>query len=229
MQLSGRKKEIFDLLCKESTITVAQLARLLYVSEMTIRRDLAAMEAHGFVTRYRGGAVARTSGHLPLSERMHLEEKEKRALCEKAATYLKDGMTVFVDFSSTCQFLLPHFKKFSHIHLVTNSLQALSSAEALEIPCFLLGGEYCARERCLLGPAAERAADAVNTDVAFFSAQGYTEDGRITDSTLEAITLRERIMRHATLSVFLFESAKCGKSYPHTLLPPEGCRLITIL
>jgi DeoR/GlpR family transcriptional regulator of sugar metabolism len=229
MQLSGRKKEIFDLLCKESTITVAQLARLLYVSEMTIRRDLAAMEAHGFVTRYRGGAVARTSGHLPLSERMHLEEKEKRALCEKAATYLKDGMTVFVDFSSTCQFILPHLKKYSGITLITNSVKTLLSAEALKLPCHLLGGDYCEKEMCLLGPAAERAADAVNVDIAFFSVQGYDTDGTLSDSVLEAVTFRERIIKNAAHTVFLFERAKCGRRYRYTLAPAEGRRLTVIL
>ena len=194
MQLKGRKREIFSLLCKEHSMTVAALAGILYVSQMTVRRDLAELEAQGFITRYHGGAVARTTGVLPVSERMHLEENEKRALCERASAYLADGQTVFVDFSSTCQFLLPHLKKFGGIRLVTNSVKALTSAEALGLPCFLLGGEYCGRDMCTLGTAAERAADAVNVDVAFFSAQGYSDDGRITDATLAAVTFRERIL-----------------------------------
>lgn len=227
MQLTGRRREIFSLLCKERSMTVEGLAGILYVSPMTVRRDLAALEAQGFITRYRGGAVARTAGVLPVSERMHLEEDEKRALCERAATYLADGQTVFVDFSSTCQFLLPHLKKFSDIRLVTNSVKALTAAEALQIPCFLLGGDYCARDMCTLGPAAERAADAVNPDVAFFSAQGYA-DGRITDATLPAVTFRERIVKNAALSVFLFERAKCGRIYPHTLHLGKGRQAVIL-
>lgn len=228
MQLTGRKRTIFELLCQKRQMTVAALARLLYVSEMTVRRDLAELEAHGFISRYRGGAVARTEGVLPLSERMHLEEEEKRALCERAAAYLSDHITVFVDFSSTCQFLIPHLKKYTGIRLVTNSVQALLTAEALHLPCYLLGGEYCEQDRCSLGTATERAADAINADIAFFSVQGYTEDGRMTDSNLSAITLRERIIRHAHHAIFLFEKAKCGRSYPHTLTPDAGCRLTVL-
>ena len=229
MQLSGRKREIFDLLCKRRSMTVAELAKILYVSEMTVRRDLTALEAHGFVTRYRGGAVARTEGTLPLSERMHLEEDEKRALCERAAAYLADGISVFVDFSSTCQFILPQLKKFSGITLITNSVKALSTAEALKLPCHLLGGDYCEKEMCLLGPSAERAADTVNVDVAFFSVQGYDTDGTLTDGSLPAVSFRERIMKNAALSVFLFERAKLGKRYLYTLTPPEEKKLAFIL
>ena len=209
-------------------MTVAALAGILYVSPMTVRRDLAALEAQGFITRYRGGAVARTAGVLPVSERMHLEEEEKRTLCERAAAYLADGQTVFVDFSSTCQFLLPHLKKFNDIRLVTNSVKALTAAEALGIPCFLIGGDYCARDMCTLGTAAERTADTINPDVAFFSAQGYSNDGRITDATAAALTFRERIVKNAALSVFLFERAKCGKCYPYTLCPAEGRRIVIL-
>ena len=64
MQLTGRRREIFSLLCKERSMTVSALAGILYVSEMTVRRDLAALEAQGFITRYRGGAVARNKAQI---------------------------------------------------------------------------------------------------------------------------------------------------------------------
>ena len=228
MQLSGRKKEIFDILCSETRVSVGALARRLYVSEMTVRRDLAALEANGFITRYHGGAVARSEAPLPMSERIFLDEDEKRALALRAMEYLYDYASVFVDFSSTCQFILPHLKRFTGIRLFTNCVRTLSTAESLGVPCFLLGGEYYAPDMCLLGPAAERAADSINVDLAFFSAQGYTEDGRITDSLLPAVTVRERVMRHATRSVFLFERAKCGRQYLHTLPRVEQTELIII-
>lgn len=228
MQLSGRRKEIFDLLCQKTRISVGELSRLLYVSEMTIRRDLAALEAHGFITRYHGGAVVRSEAPLPMAERMYLEEDEKRALAQRATDYLGDHASVFVDFSSTCQFILPHLTRFSGIRLFTNCVRTLTSADALGLPCHLIGGEYYAPDMCMLGTAAERAADAINVDVAFFSAQGYTEDGRITDSLLPAITMRERVMRHAARSVFLFERAKCGRRFLYTLPQIDSTELVII-
>lgn len=228
MELTGRGRQIFSMLCERRRMSVAELSKILYVSEMTVRRDLAELERQGFVTRYRGGAVARTEGALPVSERMHLEEEEKQALCRRAAAYLADNLTVFVDFSSTCQFLIPHLRRHQGIRLITNSLAALTAAEALKIPCFLLGGEYFAQDMCTLGTATERNADMVNVDVAFFSLRGYSADGRMSDDLLPAVTLRERVASHARRSVFLFERAKLGKCYLHTLRPPETTEVVVI-
>ena len=44
MELNHRQQEILDILYKTGKISVVELAKRLYVAEMTIRRDLAAME-----------------------------------------------------------------------------------------------------------------------------------------------------------------------------------------
>lgn len=68
MSLNERQSEIFDMVCQREKISVAELSKTLYVSEMTIRRDLAEMEKKGFVKRYRGGVIALShSESVPLS------------------------------------------------------------------------------------------------------------------------------------------------------------------
>ena len=57
MKLEGRKKDIFDILCEKKRISVSELSRMLYVCEMTVRRDLSEMEKQGLIKRYRGGAI----------------------------------------------------------------------------------------------------------------------------------------------------------------------------
>ena len=226
MELTGRGRQIFRLLCERRRMSVAELAQVLFVSEMTVRRDLTELERQGFVTRYRGGAVARTEGLLPISERMHLEEEEKRALCQRATAYLSDGLTVFVDFSSTCQFLIPHLKRFRDIRLVTNSITALTAAEALQIPCFLIGGEYYAQDMCMLGTAAERNVDDINVDVAFYTTAAISHDGVISDFDLKQTMIRKYVMKNARQNVFLFEKEKFGKTYLYTLCRAEDATAI---
>ena len=84
MKLDGRKKEIFDILCEKKRISVSELSRLLYVCEMTVRRDLSEMEKQGLIKRYRGGAIYSEGTELPISKRMYLSEDEKRVLAKKA-------------------------------------------------------------------------------------------------------------------------------------------------
>ena len=58
MTLEGRKKDILDLLYERGKVSVSELAGALFVSEMTVRRDLAEMEKGGFLRRFRGGEQA---------------------------------------------------------------------------------------------------------------------------------------------------------------------------
>ena len=51
MELNSRQQEILDILYETGKISVAVLAKRLYVAEMTVRRDLSAMEKGGFLRR----------------------------------------------------------------------------------------------------------------------------------------------------------------------------------
>ena len=52
-----RQEEILDILNKNKSATVEDLAAELFVSGATIRRDLRAMEKQGLIKRSHGGAM----------------------------------------------------------------------------------------------------------------------------------------------------------------------------
>lgn len=186
---------------------------------MTVRRDLAEMERCGFLYRYRGGAFPRySSGEMPISERLLLDKEEKEALAAKCKEYLADGMTVFIDSSSTCQFIIPHVAAHKDVRILTNSVKALLTASELHIPCLLVGGEYYEQDMCLVGPIAEANAADFNADVAFFTTAAYSEeDGVISDFDLAQTTIRKRIMKNSKKNIFLFEKHKCKNKLLYTL------------
>lgn len=223
MKLEGRKKDIFDILCEKKRISVSELSKMLYVCEMTIRRDLSEMEKEGLIKRYRGGAIYIEGTELPITRRMYLSEDEKRILAKKAEIYLADNTTVFIDSSSTCHYIIPHIKKFNNIKIVTNSINALLSAAKLHIPCFLIGGEYYEQDMCFVGSVSEQYAKNINVDTAFFTTKGLSKDGIISDTDLGQTMVRYSIMKNANKSIFLFEKEKIGKKYLHTL-----CRADTV-
>ncbi len=217
MKLNERQERIFDLICEHKRLSVAVLSKMLYVTEMTIRRDLSEMEGKGYIKRYRGGAVLPADDNgVPVSQRMFIDETEKKALGRKAAELLQDGMTVFIDSSTTSHFLIPYIKKRNDIKIVTNSINALSIASGMQIPCLLIGGDYNAREMCCVGPFSEGIAQHINVDIAFVSTLGITEDGRITDSCVEISAVKEKIMENAKHTVFMFEKSKLNKVGTYT-------------
>ncbi|MBQ2943002.1 MAG: DeoR/GlpR transcriptional regulator [Clostridia bacterium] len=211
MKLSERQKEIFNLICENKKMSVEELSTALYVSGMTVRRDLSELSRNGYVKRYRGGAMCLPENKsFPVSSRMHIEEDEKRALAKKAAEFLEDGLNIFIDSSSTSQFIIPHIKKFENVKIITNSVNALISASEFHIPCFIIGGEYLESDMCLIGASAEKQAENLNVDIAFITTQGITEDGIITDSSPDITGVKEEIMKNAKRTVFLFEKSKIG-------------------
>ena len=168
--MEERQKDILKLLYEKGRVSVADLSRSLYVSEMTVRRDLAEMEKGGYLRRYRGGAVLKQSdGEMPVSERYFMNREEKQSLAQRAAEHLSDGITVFLDSSSTCLYLLPYLSKHKGITLVTNSVKTLLSAAENHIPTILIGGEYYEQDMCLVGSLAEESVRALNVDIAFFT------------------------------------------------------------
>ena len=113
MEDQSREKDILDILYERDRISVAELAKILFVSEMTVRRDLTSLEKKGVIKRYRGGAVLTTvSNEMPISRRFFVDEDEKKDLGRQAAEFLADGQTVYLDSSSTCQYIIPYMNKF---------------------------------------------------------------------------------------------------------------------
>ena len=223
----GRKEEILSILYTKGRVSVNELSRTLFVSEMTIRRDLAEMESGGYLKRYRGGAVLKSdSREMPISERLFLDESEKKQLCRKCGEFLSDNITVYLDSSSTCLYIIPHLCAYKNILVVTNSVKALEGASTLHIPTRLLGGEYYEQDMCLVGSATEEAARNINVDVAFMSTAAYSLDGVISDFDIRQTAVRKIIMSNAGKTVFLFEKNKIGKKLTYTLCKKEDATAV---
>ena len=227
--MNERQKEILQIVQKKGSVSVSELSKTLYVAEMTIRRDLKDMEQGGFLHRYRGGAVVKiNSGEMPISERLLLDKDGKERLAKKCMPFLRDNLTVFIDSSSTCQYVIPLLSQYKNVSVVTNSVSALLSLGNLHIPCIFIGGEYYEQDMCMVGSLAEQSAMNVNVDVAFFTTSAISLDGVISDFDLKQTMVRKIIMKNAKQSVFLYEKEKLGKKHLYTLCNKEDATAVFI-
>lgn len=224
--LNERQQKIFELTQENGKISVRKLSNLLYVSEMTIRRDLIQMEKEGVILRYHGGAVSKVDHELPVSKRLYIDEKEKRDLGKKASCYLKDNISIFLDSSSTVMYIIPYMKQYKNITLITNSVKSLLMASKYHLPCKLLGGDYYAHDMCLVGPMAEKEAEMLNVNVAFFSVLSYSDEGIISDEDALQSQVRQMIMKHAEKNIFLFEKANLHRKSLYTLCHADEVSVI---
>jgi DeoR/GlpR family transcriptional regulator of sugar metabolism len=74
-----RTSRILELLVKGKKLEVAELSEHLGVSQVTVRKDLDAMEAQGLITREHGFAVLSGTDEIKGRLAWHYEEKRKIA------------------------------------------------------------------------------------------------------------------------------------------------------
>ena len=220
--MNARQMKIFDIVQKKGEASVAHLAETLFVSQMTVRRDLVELEKNGMIARYHGGATMIDSKSVvPINLRMKMGENEKKVLAKIANKHLKDDMFVYIDSSSTCMYIIPYLQKYKNITVVTNSVRAVLLASKYHIPCLLAGGEYHEREMCMMGATANRFLQEFGTDIAFLTSLGLSDDGVISDGSMAHNEIRKTVMRRTKKTIFLFGSSKLHKSFPFYLCTQE--------
>lgn len=141
MALTERQDEILKLLKTNKKESVNKLSELLYVSEATIRRDLAEMQSMGLVVRSHGGAMLpENSEEISMFFRMERNANEKERAATKALPYIPPFKSVFIDSSSTALALADRMD-LNFKTVVTNNLQtALQLSKKPNATIIQLGG-----------------------------------------------------------------------------------------
>lgn len=217
MVLNERQTGIEEYINEHVHASVRELAARFFVSEMTIRRDLKEMEKAGYLKRYNGGATRHAeSSQLPFDARKLLHAENKARIEQAVRPYLSDGITVFVDSSSTCLYIVPILGEYREIKMITNSLPACLTAAEYHIPCTVAGGSIYERDLCTVGAATVEFLKSLNPDVAFFSLQAISDDGRITDGDANQTAVRRTVLNNSAKSVVLLDESKYHRTCTYT-------------
>ena len=86
-----RQRRIEQMLREQGRVEVLELARLLQVSEHTVRRDLLALQGQGLLQRTHGGAVTLDTQRLGLGARAAVLADAKAAVGRAAAALVEPG------------------------------------------------------------------------------------------------------------------------------------------
>ena len=215
MAIIQRQEKILAYLVEHHTASVHRLAKEVYASEATIRRDLAALERLGKIKRTFGGAVLTEflNREVPLTLREQANIQAKDTIAAKAAALIQDGDTVFLDASSTALRLVRHLPRFQDLTVITNGPKTSLALGALKIPCHCTGGILLPDSVAYVGADTCSFFRRFNPDVVFFSCRGVTEEGRLCDSSLEESHVREAMLSGSGRKIFLCDSSKFGMTY----------------
>src|ERR1700754_1538526 len=104
-----RRQQILERIQRDGGVSVADLARDLTVSSITVHRDLEQLSKDGLVERVHGGARALAAAGAGTGipppggeQRAAVNRGAKAAIAAHAAREVRSGSTIFLDSSSSC-------------------------------------------------------------------------------------------------------------------------------
>lgn len=193
MLAEERRARIAREVAQSGAARVTDLAELLNVSEMTIRRDLDALAERGALDKVHGGATVRS----PRTEEPGFEAKsarqraEKTAIAHAAAQLVTPGMAIALSAGTTTWALARALSGVPDLTVVTNSIRVADVFHAAPAPhtSVVLTGGVRTPSDALVGPVAVATLGRLHIDVAFLGVHGIDIDaGFTTPNILEAET-----------------------------------------
>lgn len=211
-----RHNKILNIINTKKSVKVHELSEALYVSNATVRRDLAKMEKAGVIKRSHGGAVLFDSSNAEsaISVRELENIKEKKKIAELAISFISSNSVIFMDSSSTAGMVIPYLSQFKYLTVITNGLKnALLLSERTEAKIYMPGGVVSTRSNSLLGSDTLDYLSNLNAGLAIFSCSGLTSNNGITDASFEQSKLKRALIRNSKVRVLLCDSSKFGGIY----------------
>ena len=214
-----RQNNIIALLMETPILSVKEIAKKLYTSESSIRRDVESMEKQGLCHRTYGGVMLPQykNAPVPLVIRDTENSEKKEIVAKRAAELIKDDTTVLMDASSTTRRIIKYIPRTYRITLVTNNLRIFNELDHENITLLCTGGVFNKKNRAFGGATAEDYLRRINADICFFSCQGISESGEITDISESDVSFRRTMMARSKRKVFLCDSEKIGIQKIYTL------------
>lgn len=219
MILYERQREILSYLNANHFATIKELAKLVWSSESSVRRDVKALEQKGYVKQIYGGVVLSEyeNSVVPLNLRDSANASVKEALAKKAAAYIFDGATIMLDGSSTVRRILKYTDHLQQLKVITNNQHIFNECTQKNVQLYCTGGRFLTQNRIFVGSSAERYVMQMHADICFFSSQAISDDGEISDMSEEETSLRRAMLERSQKKIFLCDSSKIGFKKAFTL------------
>ena len=209
----SRREDILRIVNERGSVSIAALAEETFASPSTVRRELERLARQGLVRRHHGGAESVLALRPPRIVRHTRNQAQKMKAAAMAAEHVRAGSTIFLDASTTVQYMIPHLVPLGVTVYTNGADTAMRLAEA-GVRTLSTGGELLAESMAYVGPVAADAVRRVYFDAMFFSSAAF--DGEAVSDWSEAETaLRRTVIEQSAKKYFLADPTKRGGRYPH--------------
>lgn len=206
--MNKRQSQILDLLTQNKKLKVTELSDVLNVSQVTIRKDLSALEDSGIIVREHGYAKLNESDDINNRLAYHYDIKQK--IAEKAVESIEDGETVMIESGSCCALVaLEIAKTKKDVTLITNSAFIADYIRKTgNVRIILLGGEYQGESQVMVGPITRKCAEGFFVDKLFVGTDGFTRETGFTGNDYMRSEAVKDMAKQASNVIVVTDSVK---------------------
>lgn len=221
MTPSERHDQILKVLDEQEKVTITSLQKMLNVTDMTIRRDLAYLEKKGLLERIRGGAAnIRMINKENLFEIKSMQmKKEKTAIGKVIPRLLEDNDTILINSGSTVVQVAMELKSLS-LKIITNNpmLTLLDLGENSSL--VILGGEFRKESHSIVGDATMNMLNQIYASKCIIGVDGLSMKYGLTNSSFaESSVNRKMIDQTRGKVIVVADHTKIGKVGPFLTAP----------
>ena len=206
--MNKRQSQILDLLTQNKKLKVTELSDVLNVSQVTIRKDLSALEESGIIVREHGYAKLNESDDINNRLAYHYDIKQK--IAERAVESIEDGETVMIESGSCCALVaLEIAKTKKDVTLITNSAFIADYIRKTgNVRIILLGGEYQEESQVMVGPITRKCAEGFFVDKLFVGTDGFTKETGFTGNDYMRSEAVKDMAKQASNVIIVTDSVK---------------------
>ena len=222
-----RREWISTKLREVGFLPIVDLAREFGVSQMTIRRDLHALEALGQIRMYHGGAglVPSAAQHSPFTDDCGASQR----VGAFAAGLVDPADTIVLDAGPAAYALARALPTDFAGCVITHSMPVLQHFDerATSATAVALGGELLADRHAFVGPTTEAAVAGLRARTLFFAPCAVDARGMYARSVAEA-SLQRRLLDVADHVVLLATSRTFTNSAPALVSPLDRLTAVVV-
>ena len=208
-----RQHEVLEWIRTQQRSTISELSEVFRVSEVTVRRDLKALEEEGLVQLMHGGSVYSidTLHEPPILQRQHENHDVKLRIARRAANMVNNGESVFVGSGSTTMYVARFLKERQNLTVITNALTVVNELAPYDgVEVIILGGMLRPTELSMIGHVTEQTLRELRVDKVLMGIRGIDLDSGLTNDYLPEIMTDRAILAMGSKVVLLADHSKFG-------------------
>ena len=207
--IEQRRKALLEMIRQAggARLDIEQISSLLHVSPITLRRDLAALQDQGFITRGYGKVepVERSAHSMPTA----VTDAVTR-IAMRAAQFVEEGDILFLNTSRTALQMLRYID-VPNVTVVTNNVLSINTPHRSDMTLILTGGEVRYPKYAMVGDVAQRTLQSMKANKAFLGCSGLSVENGMTTEYFAEVGINSLMLSQLSGPVYMLATnAKLG-------------------